>query len=267
VVDIRDGAGIAVNSLGSGTGGNITLTAGDLTLGNNAFISALTRSSGGGNIDLLIGNNLILQNNSFISTEAGTAQAGGNGGNINLNAFFTIGRNNSDIIANAFEGNGGSININTNGLFGFTVKNVDNPFTDRRNNITASSRFGSSGTTNINNAVDPSQGLGTLPGNLVDPSSLIDRRCDLARTPNASRFIILGKGGLPATARDLLSFAPLFTDLDLANPISLDSSIPTSTQTFAPTTDELRSTLNPGEPLHISRAIGLTQFLSNRCSN
>jgi len=113
IVDMRDGAGIAVNSLGSGLGGNITLFAGDLNLTNNAFISALTRSSGGGNIDLLIGNNLILQNNSFISTEAGTAQAGGDGGNITLSSFFTIGRNNSDIIANAFEGNGGSINVTT----------------------------------------------------------------------------------------------------------------------------------------------------------
>ena len=270
IVDIRDGAGVAVNSLGSGIGGNITLFAGDLTLTNNAFISALTRSSSGGNIDLSINNNLILSNNSFISTEAGTAQAGGDGGNITLSSFFTIGRNNSDIIANAFEGNGGSINITTQGLFGFTVKNVDNPRQDSRNNITASSRFGSSGTTNINATVDPAQGLGTLPGNLVDPSSLIDRRCDLARTPNASRFVILGKGGLPATARDLLGFAPLWTDLDLATPVRIDSTPPTPLQTLpplSPSPDDLRSTLNSGEPLYLSRAIGLTQFLFNRCSN
>jgi large exoprotein involved in heme utilization and adhesion len=267
IVDIRDGAGVAVNSFGSGLGGNITLFAGNLNLTNNAFISALTRSSGGGNINLIIDNNLILQNSSFISTEAGTAQAGGDGGNITLSNFFTIGRNNSDIIANAFEGNGGSINITTQGLFGFIVKNVDNPREDLRNNITASSRFGSSGTTNISATVDPAQGLLALPGNLVDPSSLIDRRCDLAYAPNASRFVILGKGGLPATARDLLSHAPLLTDLDLANPISLDRSVPASIQTFAPTTDEFRSSLTPKDPLHISRAIGLNQFLSNRCSN
>jgi hypothetical protein len=118
--------------------------------------------------------------------------------------------------------------------------------------------------------VDPAQGLGTLPGNLVDPSSLIDRRCDLARTPNASRFVILGKGGLPATARDLLGFAPLWTDLDLATPVRIDSTPPTPLQTLpplSPSPDDLRSTLNSGEPLYLSRAIGLTQFLFNRCSN
>jgi len=116
--------------------------------------------------------------------------------------------------------------------------------------------------------VDPAQGLTGLPGNLVDPSSLIDRRCDLARTPKASRFVILGKGGLPATARDLLSFTPLWTDLDLATPVPVDSSL--LPHTLAPlmlSPAEFPSALNGGEPLHLDRAIGLTQFLSNRCSN
>jgi large exoprotein involved in heme utilization and adhesion len=197
VVNLQNGAGIAVNSLGSGTGGNITLT----------------RSSGGGNITLTIGDQLRLQNNSFLSTEAGTAQSGGNGGNISINAQFIIGSNNADIIANAFQGNGGRIDITTRGLLGFTVKNTNSPLTDSRNNITASSQFGSSGITNINNAVDPAQGLGTLPGNLVDPSSLIDRRCAVTDVAKLNKFSITGRGGIPENPTQVLQNRRVLEDL------------------------------------------------------
>ena len=217
IVDIRDGAGVAVNSLGSGLGGNITLSAGDLNLTNNAFISALTRSSGGGNIDLLINNNLILQNNSFISTEAGTAEAGGDGGNITIDSKLIVGSSNSDIIANAFEGNGGNITINTQGLFGFTVENTDTPRTNLTSDITASSQFGVSSTPNISQAIDPAQSLAVLDTTVADLSNQIDRRCDLVGTPNASSFVITGKGGLPPNDRNRLSLTPLWTALDLTS--------------------------------------------------
>ena len=210
VVDIRDGAGIAVNSFGSGIGGNITLSAGDLNLTNKAFISALTRSSDGGNINLLIDNNFIFSNNSFISTEAGTAQAGGNGGNITLSSFFALGRNNSDIVTNAFEGNGGNVNITTRGLFGFVIQNINDPFNDPRNNITASSLIGLSGTTDI----DADTPVLTVPPiNLVDPSSLIDRRCAVTNANQVSRFNITGRGGLPITPSQLLQTRTQLEDL------------------------------------------------------
>jgi large exoprotein involved in heme utilization and adhesion len=235
---------ITLDSAGTGTGGNLQLTSNFLHL-DRSEISASTAGSDGGSLTLNVPQLLTLRDNSVISTQAGTAGSGGNGGNITINGKLIVGSGNSDIIANAFEGNGGNINIVTQGLFGFTIENTDTPRTNSTSDITASSQFGVSSTPNISQAIDPAQSLAVLDTNVADLTSQIDRRCDLAYAPNASRFVILGKGGLPATARDLLSYTPLFTDLELANPISLDRSVPASTQTFAPTTAEFRSSPNP----------------------
>ncbi|HEY9832495.1 MAG TPA: filamentous hemagglutinin N-terminal domain-containing protein, partial [Stenomitos sp.] len=121
---LRDGAGIAVGSQGTGAGGNITAQSNTTTLDNRAFISAKTASNTGGNITLGVQDLLLLRRGSEISTTAGTAQAGGDGGNITISAGFILGipRENSDITANAFTGRGGNINITTQGIFGLQFR-------------------------------------------------------------------------------------------------------------------------------------------------
>ncbi|WP_353258851.1 S-layer family protein [Prochlorothrix hollandica] len=121
---------------------------------------------------------------------------------------------NSDIIANAFEGNGGNININALGIFGFDVRSNNSPRQDPRNNLTSSSRFGTSGTIETPN-VDPSQGLGTLPANLIDPSSLIDRSCDLSSPASRSKFTLIGRGGITASVDTAPNPRTLTPDLRL----------------------------------------------------
>ncbi|MBK1987629.1 filamentous hemagglutinin N-terminal domain-containing protein [Sphaerospermopsis aphanizomenoides BCCUSP55] len=193
---ISNGAGIGVNSQGSGEGGDIYLQAGLLTLNNQAFISAETASNQGGNIKLTINDLLLMRNNSRITATAGTAQAGGNGGNITINAPFIVAfpNENSDITANAFEGNGGNINITTNALFGIEFR----PQQTQRSDITASSQFGVDGNVQINRPdVDPTQGLVELPTNLVDPSKQIDNSCKPGSTQSQSYFVATGRGGLP----------------------------------------------------------------------
>ncbi|NEO48952.1 MAG: S-layer family protein, partial [Moorea sp. SIO4A3] len=173
-VTIRDGAKIAVDSQGQGKGGSITLEAGTLTLNNKAELSAETASTQGGNITLTIDELLFLRRNSKISTTAGTAQAGGDGGNITIKAPFILGirQENSDITANAFEGNGGNINITTQGIIGLEFREKLTPLSD----ITASSEFGVDGTVNINApGIDPSQGLSELPTDVIDVSQLIEK--------------------------------------------------------------------------------------------
>lgn len=66
------------------------------------------------NLDLLL-----MRDNSQISTSAGTARAGGDGGNIDINAQLVAATENSDIRANAFEGKGGNIDIDASSVFGF----------------------------------------------------------------------------------------------------------------------------------------------------
>ncbi|EGJ34484.1 MULTISPECIES: filamentous hemagglutinin N-terminal domain-containing protein [Moorena] len=199
---IRDKAKIAVDSQGQGKGGSITLEAGTLTLNNKAELSAETASTQGGNITLTIDELLFLRRNSKISTTAGTAQAGGNGGNIEINAPFILGirQENSDITANAFEGNGGNITITTQGIIGLEFREKLTPLSD----ITASSEFGLDGTVNINApGIDPSRGLSELPTDIIDASQLIEK--NLCAAGEGSEFTATGRGGLPVSPNETLN--------------------------------------------------------------
>ncbi len=195
VFDLQNGAGIAVDSQGAGQGGSIDLQTGRLTLRDRAYITAETATAQGGNITITTQYPLILRRNSLISATAGNAQAGGDGGNITITAPFVIGvlSENSDIRANAFTGRGGNVTINAQGIFGLQFQRQDTPFSD----ITASSRFGVSGTVTLNTLnVDPNRGLVAFPINLADPTNQIDQRC-VARAGRASSFVATGRGGLP----------------------------------------------------------------------
>ncbi|WP_190303593.1 beta strand repeat-containing protein [Pseudanabaena sp. UWO311] len=213
-VTLRDGAQIAVGSLGAGVGGNITLISNFLTLLNGSSITAETASANGGNITLNIPSILLLRSGSQISTTAGTALAGGNGGNINITAGFIVAlpKENSDIFANAFTGNGGNINLTTNGIFGLEFRPVLTSLSD----ITASSQFGVNGTVNINTpGVDPSKGLTNLPVDIGDASKLVAQKCLADRQDSA--FIISGRGGIPVSPADVISGNKFQENLGVTN--------------------------------------------------
>ncbi|MDJ0593295.1 MAG: filamentous hemagglutinin N-terminal domain-containing protein [Pleurocapsa sp. MO_226.B13] len=201
IVVIRDGATISVNSQGEGTGGNIFLQADSLTLDNGASISAQTASNTGGDIALQMQDLLLLRNQSQISTTAGTAQAGGDGGDINIAADLIVAfpQENSDITANAFAGDGGNIQIDTENIFGFALQENSN-----LSDITASSEFGFDGTVNINTSgLEPGQESIALPIEIVDVSKLINR--NLCSAGQEGEFIITGKGGLSPSPQDTLN--------------------------------------------------------------
>ncbi|MGI8499814.1 MAG: filamentous hemagglutinin N-terminal domain-containing protein [Hassallia sp.] len=209
-VTIRDGAKISVNSDGKGNAGNITLQAGTLTLDNGASISAQTAGSQGGNINLQLKDVLVLRRGSQISTTAGTAEAGGNGGNITINTPFIIAvpKENSDIAANAFSGNGGNVNIRAQGIYGIEARSQPTLESD----ITASSQFGLSGEVIINTPdIDPSQGLVELPAGVVNVPRLISSSC-AAFDKKGSEFIVTGRGGLPPSPDDFLSGDVVWSD-------------------------------------------------------
>jgi filamentous hemagglutinin family protein len=227
VMILQSGAKIAVGSLGSGVGGNITIFADRLTLLNNSSITAETASTNGGNITLNIPAYLLLRYGSQISTTAGTALAGGNGGNININAGFIIGvkGENSDIFANAFSGNGGNVNITTNAIYGLEFRPRLTAFSD----ITASSQFGLQGSVLVTTpGLDPSRGLTTLPLNLADPSKQVSQSCaiggKLANRDN--RFTVSGRGGLPKSPADELSSTQSLVELAELVPSSISTTEP-----------------------------------------
>ncbi|MBE9114057.1 filamentous hemagglutinin N-terminal domain-containing protein, partial [Nodosilinea sp. LEGE 07298] len=159
----RDGSLTATTTVDGG--GNIFLTADTLAL-DGSRITASSESGDGGNLTFTLRDLLLLRNGSLISTEAGTAGAGGNGGDITLTLptgfIVAVPLENSDIRANAFEGDGGSVTITARSLLGIAFRPdvLDTPLSD----ITASSRFGNSGTVTITElAPDIAQNEAELP--------------------------------------------------------------------------------------------------------
>ncbi|NES84231.1 MAG: S-layer family protein [Moorea sp. SIO2B7] len=215
---IRDGAGIAASSQGSGEGGNIDIEIGTLTLDNTAFISTETATNQGGNINLNIQDKLFLRNNSQISATAGTASAGGDGGNITINAPFilAIPSENSDITANAFTGNGGRISLTAQGILGIEPRLRLTSFSD----ITASSRFGLVGIVEINTPdISPNQGLTQLPQ--IDKQVELAKGCEADDGEETVAFFNIGRGGLPPTPQEPLGsetiiapWIPLLSELE-----------------------------------------------------
>ncbi|MDJ0536422.1 MAG: filamentous hemagglutinin N-terminal domain-containing protein [Xenococcaceae cyanobacterium MO_207.B15] len=191
---------IEVNSQGEGIGGDITLQADTLTLENQSAITAETVSTDGGEIKLNVGDNLVLRDNSQISATAGTAQAGGNGGNVDINAQFILAfpTEDSNITANAFQGNGGEISITAEGILGIEFREQPTILSD----ITASSEFGLAGTVDIDTPeTDPNRGLVTLPQQAVDTQVALG--CDVDGE-GAVAFYDLGRGGLSTSPDDFL---------------------------------------------------------------
>jgi large exoprotein involved in heme utilization and adhesion len=161
---------------------------------------------------------------------------------------------NSDIVANAFEGSGGNINIEAAGVFGFDVRNENNPRQDIRNNLSASSRFGGSGRIDVPN-IDPSQGSNRLPNNLVDPTNQLDRTCTISN--NHSKFIHTGRGGLPPQPNDIFPISHPLVDLgpDLDFSLNQGSDRPTNPNPPIPTltfiTEAQTIQLGPNGQIHL----------------
>ena len=213
--DGRVASGLFVNSQGSQKAGNLLVNADRVTLQDGAQISASSASGNGGDIRLNVQDLLLLRRGSTISATAGTAQAGGDGGNIRIDAnlIVAVPKENSDITANAFKGRGGNISITTQGIFGLQFREQLTPLSD----ITASSEFGIDGVVDINTpGVDPSRGLAELPTNIVDASGQIAQSCpgSLGATAGKlSQFIVTGSGGLPPSPTEPFKGDAVWHDL------------------------------------------------------
>lgn len=209
---IRDGARIAVDSQGTGRGGDIQIETGSAILDNRAFVSAETASNTGGDIKLQASDYILMRNGSLINARAFN---NGSGGNIDINAGFVVAvpRENSDIIADAVKGPGGRIRITAQGIFGLELRDPLTPLSD----INASSEIGVDGVVEINTpGVDPSRGLAELPTNLVDASRQIAQSCPGSGGATARRqseFIVTGTGGLPASPSEPFSGDAVWHDL------------------------------------------------------
>ena len=204
---VQNGGSISVAAVkGSiGQAGNLTIKANSLYL-NRGSINAETGKSGaesGANITLQIRDLLRLENESKISA---TANGDANGGNIDIDPTFVLvfpptGPNGSDIVAKAERGTGGKIKINAQGIFGIGERLAI--LGNQSNDIDASSEFGASGQVQLNNTVDPNQGVAQIPETVIDPNALVAQ--NPCKRGSQSQFTRTGRGGLPPNLSDDLS--------------------------------------------------------------
>lgn len=192
---VQDRAQIGAQSIGTGTAGNINISANSINLDKNAILFANTRS---GRTDVtqatinINSRDLILRRASNITTNATGSEV--IGGNINVTTSVLGALESSKITANSVNSRGGNINIKTQGLF----RSYDSA-------ITASGATSAlSGNVNITTLIDPNRGLVEIPINLVDPSTQILAACSPSLPQNQNSFTVTGRGGLPISPKDLL---------------------------------------------------------------
>ncbi|MCJ8283101.1 MAG: S-layer family protein [Rivularia sp. ALOHA_DT_140] len=219
---VKDGGLVSVRNDGYGDGGILQINANSLNLDTKGGITAATESGEGGDINLNLQDSLVMRRGSFINTESlGT----GHGGNISINSPVIASFEDSDIIANAFQGNGGNIELTTQGIFGLEYRSELTSESD----ITASSQFGVNGKVEINNiGIDPSSGLVELPAELTDSSQQIATGC--TNKANNS-FVATGKGGIPHNPNHYLISNQSWSDIrDLSISRQLNNNAVENTQ-------------------------------------
>jgi filamentous hemagglutinin family protein len=225
-ISIRNNSNISTSAT-NGKAGDISLTSPQITL-DASKINARSNSGKGGNIQVSGADLLLLRRGAQISAEAGgTAQAGDDGGNITIDSklLVALAAENSDITANAVRGNGGIVTINAQAIFGFgSLQPADS-------NITANSVFGQTGTVNINTpGLDPGKNTTELPTVPTDASTQISQVCGASNRQN--KLTVTGRGGLPATATELLTTDVIWQD-DRSR-ISATNNTPTNPVKLAP---------------------------------
>jgi large exoprotein involved in heme utilization and adhesion len=190
---VGNGTVISAESAGTRNAGTVTIDAGQTFLVTNSRVTTEALTTSGGNINISA-DQMIRMINSGITTSV-FGPEGTVGGNIFIDPQFVI-LQNSQILAQAFQGRGGNITI---------VANTFLP--DASSLVSASSQFGLSGTVTITSPTQALSGaLVPLKQSYLSGSALSNQRC-AARLMEGrvSTFIITDQEGLPQEPGGLLS--------------------------------------------------------------
>jgi filamentous hemagglutinin family protein len=205
-------AEISTSNFGDvGDAGYILASSNFIVLDRRARLFSVSTSGRGGSIGLETPYLVGVSRNSVISTRAGFAGQPGTGGDIvigssvGLNAanrlvqlpsnlpvllVYGFANNNSDFLADAFEGSGGRIEIDTLVFRNLVVG--DRTFIT--NDLDATSGVGRDGTVTVNSInLDPDRGLTPLSDRFKDPR--LGEGCDPRTRQETSQLLVVGKGG------------------------------------------------------------------------
>lgn len=192
-LSVGDGGQINVSSSGSGSAGNLEITADSVSLFNGSTFTAQTQAGTFGDIEIEA-EDLRILNNSKISTDAGGTATGGN---VEIETDTLVLRDNSSISANAIEGQGGNISITTSGSF-LTNNGV----------ISASSLAGAqlNGTVEVKTPENTVQNVFVrLDGNIQVDEKIVAGRCLAGNNQERNSFTVTGTSGLPITPYEALN--------------------------------------------------------------
>jgi len=191
-ISLNNGAQISASSIGTGDAGNIDIRAGGSFISTNSKVSTSSKNADGGNITITAPYMVHLKGSEITASVGGGASTVG--GNISIDPQFVI-LDHSRIIANAYEGQGGNIQIVANVFLADPYSVVD-----------ASSALGIDGIVDIRAPITEISGtLVPLGEDFISAFGLLREPC-MARIRGGkySSFIVSGRDGLPMEPGGLL---------------------------------------------------------------
>ncbi|MEC4882573.1 MAG: filamentous hemagglutinin N-terminal domain-containing protein [Scytonema sp. PMC 1070.18] len=199
----------AATAVGSQQGrGNIFINARDTLEANNSKISTTSQQSSGGAINI-IAKDIRLFGDSDITTNVFSGAGGG--GNITLSANTIIALDDSDILSFAGDGKGGDITFNTAGFFSTPLYHPTPPTTNAEalNALDGNNRVdvNASGTVSgsISGVPDTTfiqNSLSELPDTQIDTNALLANSCIAQTSQQEGTFFITGSSSLPIRPGD-----------------------------------------------------------------
>jgi hypothetical protein len=202
-IALTSGAAVLASTTGPLDAGDITLVAGDQILLQDGTVTTSASRASGGNITLLAPNLIQLNSGRIISSVQGGPAT--SGGDITIDPQAVVLQNNSQILAQAFQGNGGNISITAGVLI-----------VDPSSRIDATSQMGISGQVSLQAPIQNLAGVVMpLPESFVTNADLYGQRCAAQKNGQFSSLVQGTRDGVPPQPGDLLS-SPLPFNLSLA---------------------------------------------------
>jgi filamentous hemagglutinin family protein len=207
---------------GIGTGGDITIDAGQLSVTDFSFINTATFGQGdAGNVLINVDDSVSLDNNSFIFSITGGQ---GNGGNVSVNAGGTVSLTNSSNISTAVEsraeGKGGNIEVTGRSLSltGGSQLVTSTASADNAGDITVNTTEGV-----IISGIDPNFTPPQASNVPITPPSTVDAQT--AQTQNLNNFLSLDS---PDNVNSNVEFSTRIPYVSISGGVSYDRDSPDS---------------------------------------
>ena len=210
-INLDNGSSIVSRSESAFDAGNISLSVAKSLQATDSFISTSSSQSSGGNLTITAGDVKLL-GDSDITTNITSGE--GSGGNIAIETDSIIAFDDSDIFAFAADGQGGNITLNTPAFFAenFTLNSLTSDPEDLEDNnrpdINATGAV--SGVVDIPDVSFIQNSLTELPDNSINTNELVANSCvSPVGNRQQGKFIITGGDSLPVRPgnADISAFA------------------------------------------------------------